>query len=81
MSIMNKLAIYESCYGQLINKNKSCFLVGPNTTQSVINDIKQITGYEQQKFSFNYLGAPIYIGRKKVIYLGNLVSKNAGLAR
>lgn len=58
--------------------SKSCFLVGCNTSQSSVNDIKHITGYEQQqKFPFNYLGAPIYNGSKKVVYSGNLVSKVA----
>ncbi|KAM3359454.1 hypothetical protein P3S68_019164 [Capsicum galapagoense] len=77
MAMMNKLAIYEKYSGQLINRNKSCFIVGPNTSQSIINDIKQVTGYGQQKFPFDYLGAPIYNGRKKIVYFGKLVSKAA----
>ncbi|KAK4721890.1 hypothetical protein R3W88_012123 [Solanum pinnatisectum] len=77
ISMMQKLSIYENCSGQLINKSKSCFLVNSNTSQSIINDIKTITGYDQQNFPFNYLGAPIYNGSKKVIYFGNSVSKVA----
>ncbi|WMV27386.1 hypothetical protein MTR67_020771 [Solanum verrucosum] len=78
MAMMNKLSVYEKCSGQLINKDKSCFLVAPNTHESLTYDIKRITGFSQSNFPFTYLGCPIYFGRQRVKYFDGLISKITG---
>ncbi|XP_059285826.1 uncharacterized protein LOC132039345 [Lycium ferocissimum] len=75
MAMMNKLQIYEKCSGQLVSKSKSYFLVTPKTNYYTIQDINGITGLSHFNFPFNYLGSPIYTGRKKVVYFGGLISK------
>ncbi|WMV27066.1 hypothetical protein MTR67_020451 [Solanum verrucosum] len=78
MAMMNKLSVYEKCSGQLVNKDKSCFLVAPNTHESLTDDIKRITGFSQSNFPFTYLGCPIYFGRQRVKYFNGLISKITG---
>ncbi|XP_070036889.1 uncharacterized protein [Nicotiana tomentosiformis] len=41
IAMMGKLSLNERMSGQLVNKTKSCSLVAPNTSQTVIEDIKQ----------------------------------------
>lgn len=72
IAMMGKLSLNERMSGQLVNKTKSCSLVAPNTSQTVIEDIKQVTGFTHSIFLFSYLGCPIYV-RNKVVYFGDLV--------
>lgn len=72
--IMKKLELYELVSRQLVNKTKSSFLVSPNTLLGIIDDIRLITGNSQSHFPFTYLGCPIFLGRKKIEYFGNMVA-------
>lgn len=58
-----------------MNDNKSFFLSGPKTGNYRINRLRECTSFMDKKFSFNYLGCPIYIGRKKICYFDSLVTK------
>ncbi|XP_075112636.1 uncharacterized protein LOC142182308 [Nicotiana tabacum] len=75
--MMEKMETYEKISGQLVNKAKSSFYVNFQDDDTRINQIKQITGYNHYHFPMQYLGCPIYIGRKKVIYFNNMVANIA----
>lgn len=40
-----------------------------------MNKIKKVICFSQKQSPITYLGCPIYVGRQKVIYYSNLVSK------
>lgn len=63
--IMDKMETYEKISGQLVNKSKSGFYVKFKDDDPRINQIMQTTGFKHSKFPMQYLGCPIYIGRKK----------------
>lgn len=73
--IMKTLATYESVSDQLINKDKSHFMVPSNAPIEVINVIVEITGFTQKNSPITYLGCPLYIGGQKIIYYSDLVAK------
>lgn len=39
------------------------------------DDIKKITKFQSYPFPMQYLGCPVYCGRKKVVYYNNMVAK------
>lgn len=55
-----------------MNKSKSYFLLAPNTSQPIKDDITQLIGFTHSKSPF---GMPHLLWEKKVIYFGDLVSK------
>ncbi|XP_055814323.1 uncharacterized protein LOC129883750 [Solanum dulcamara] len=73
--IMDTLATYERISGQLINKHKSHFMIPSNAFKSTVLRIKRIRGFNQKNSPITYLGCPIYIGRQRVIYYSDLISK------
>lgn len=73
--IMNTLEVYEHTSDQLINKEKSHFMVPANTSQDIINNIQEVTGFSQKDSPITYLGCPLYIGRQRIIYYSQLVEK------
>ncbi|XP_060186220.1 uncharacterized protein LOC132615628 [Lycium barbarum] len=66
---------YAKCSGQLINEEKSCFMVNPNTCSDEVARIKEITGYKYKEFPFTYLGCPIYVGRKLISTFNAAITK------
>ncbi|KAH0716616.1 hypothetical protein KY290_012894 [Solanum tuberosum] len=73
--VLNTLATYEKILGQLINKNKSCFLMSTKTKLVTINKMKRITGMRYQQFPIKYLGCPLTTGRKKIELYSDIVNK------
>ncbi|WMV19394.1 hypothetical protein MTR67_012779 [Solanum verrucosum] len=73
--IMATLEEYEHTSDQLINKEKSHFMVPSNTPQDIINNIQEVTGFSQKDSPITYLGCPLYIGRQRIIYYSQLVEK------
>ncbi|XP_060183329.1 uncharacterized protein LOC132613329 [Lycium barbarum] len=73
--VLQQLWFYEKCSGQKINVNKSCFLVAPNTNDSVVQSLKVFTGFKHSVFPITYLGCPLYVGRKKIAFFNEVVSK------
>ncbi|KAG5576482.1 hypothetical protein H5410_056616 [Solanum commersonii] len=59
----------------LINKEKIHFMVPVNTSQDIINNIQEVTGFSQKDSPITYLGCPLYIGRQRIIYYSQLVEK------
>lgn len=73
--IVKTLSTYERVSGQLVNRNKSHFLVTSDASQRTCHRVQSITGFSQKKDPVTYLGCPLYIGRQKVIYFSDMVSK------
>lgn len=61
--------------GQKLNANKSFFIAAPNTKARRINRIKEATNFMDKQFPINYLGCPIYVGRKKICYFEEMIAK------
>ncbi|WMV23932.1 hypothetical protein MTR67_017317 [Solanum verrucosum] len=59
--IMDMLGDYEHTSGQLINKEKSHFMIPANTSQDIINTIQAVTRFSQKSSPITYLGCPLYI--------------------
>ncbi|XP_070020110.1 uncharacterized protein [Nicotiana sylvestris] len=75
--MMEKIETYQKISVQLVNKAKSGFYVNFQDDDIRINQIKQIIGYNHCHFPMQYLGCPICIGRKKVVYFNNMVANIA----
>ncbi|WMV58521.1 hypothetical protein MTR67_051906 [Solanum verrucosum] len=73
--IMDTLEEYEHTSNQLINKEKSHFMVPTNTPQDIISTIQEVTGFSQKDSPITYLGCPLYIGRQMIIFYSQLVEK------
>ncbi|XP_055802634.1 uncharacterized protein LOC129871697 [Solanum dulcamara] len=73
--IMETLHTYEHALGQLINRDKSNFMVPSNAFNSTIRRIKKVTGFKQKDSPITYLGCPLYIGRQRIIYYSELIAK------
>ncbi|KAK6789568.1 hypothetical protein RDI58_013368 [Solanum bulbocastanum] len=73
--IMKTLATYERVSGQLINKDKSHFLLHPNALKTTNDRIKKYTGFHQKHGPITYLGCSFFIGRPKLIYFSELINK------
>ncbi|XP_060170889.1 uncharacterized protein LOC132601848 [Lycium barbarum] len=73
--IMEQIRKYERISGQMVNKDKSCFVTRPKTCAYRINRLRVCTGFLDKKFPFTYLGCPIYIGKKRISYFDGMVSK------
>ncbi|XP_055824355.1 uncharacterized protein LOC129892841 [Solanum dulcamara] len=67
--------VYETTSGQLINKDKSQFMLPLNTNPDIIDRIGRITGFKCTHGPITYLGCPLYIGRQRIIYYTGMVSK------
>lgn len=72
---MQTLSTYEGVSGQLVNRDKSHFMIPSNTPQLVIDTIKEVTGFNQQGSPMTYLSCPLYIGRQRIIYYSTMVDK------
>lgn len=72
---MNTIEHYERDSDQKVNKEKSFFMVTPNTSHGIIEDIKMITGYGKKNSLIKYLGCPLYIGGQRIIYYTDIVEK------
>lgn len=55
--------------------NKSFFLTNPKASAYKINRMRQCTGFLEKNFPFTYQGCPINIGRKKISYFDDMVTK------
>lgn len=72
---MKQITNYERASGQRVNKQKSFFLTDLKAGAYRINRIRACTGFMDKTFSFTYLGCPIYVGRKKICYFDDMITK------
>nr|XP_027099065.1 uncharacterized protein LOC113718354 [Coffea arabica] len=77
-AIMHVLEEYQRCSGQLINVLKSCYLVHPSLPPTRRRVIERITNFTWQSFPIRYLGFPLYFGRCKSSYFGEVCQSILG---
>ncbi|XP_049359576.1 uncharacterized protein LOC125824269 [Solanum verrucosum] len=73
--IMHSLKTYEETSGQLVNKDKSHFMIHSNAFNITRDTIKRTTGFKQKEGPITYLGYPFFIGRPRIIYFSDLIGK------
>ena len=73
--IMKVIEDYEGVSDQMVNKDKSFFMVTDKTSQEIIENIKMVTGFTRKNSPINYLGCPLYIGGQRIIYFSEVVAK------
>ncbi|KAG5605817.1 hypothetical protein H5410_027309 [Solanum commersonii] len=66
---------YKHASDELINREKSHFMVSDITPPNINNVIKEVTCFSQKASPITYLGCPLYIGRHRIIYYSHLVEK------
>ncbi|XP_027065969.1 uncharacterized protein [Coffea arabica] len=66
--IMQVLEAYQLSSGQLVNVQKSGFLVHPTLSPARKRVIERITQFTRQELPIRYLGLPLYLGRSKSAY-------------
>ncbi|XP_027152155.1 uncharacterized protein LOC113758673 [Coffea eugenioides] len=71
-NIMQVLKEYQMCSGQLINVQKSCYLVHPSVSLARRRVIERITTFAWKSFPIRYLGFSLYLGRCKSSYFGEV---------
>ena len=69
---MKVLELYQNDFGQLLNVNKSGYLVHPWISIARQGVIKRVTKFSRKDFSVHYLGSPLFIGRCKGAYHADL---------
>lgn len=76
MKLMMRVLIdYERTSGKMINKDKSYFYLHEKTPLIAKVRIRNLTGIKPCSFFFNYLGCPIFYGRKKKSYFEGLPTR------
>ncbi|XP_060203027.1 uncharacterized protein LOC132631469 [Lycium barbarum] len=73
--IMATLTQYELNSVQLINKEKSCFLVADDISTKRKNIILRNLNFQEKQFPITYLGCPLFVGRKKIQYFTEAATK------
>lgn len=72
---MKTLITYELVSDQLINRDKSHFMLPRDSSQTISKMIKEETGFSKNDSPINYLGCPLYTGGQRIIYYSSLVDK------
>ncbi|XP_060181510.1 uncharacterized protein LOC132611114 [Lycium barbarum] len=73
--VMRTLARYEITSGQKVNKDKSCFMLATNAPPRLKNKIARYSGMQHKEFLVKYLGCPLIVGRQKIAYYSDIISK------
>ena len=73
---MNTLKEYENTSGQLINGDKSHFMLHSNAFTSTRDRINRLAGFKHGPIT--YLGCPLFAGRPRNNYFSDLVCKVGG---
>lgn len=72
---MATLKEYDDTSGQLINGDKSYFMLHSNAFYRTRDRIKRLTGIKQKQGPINYIGCPLFVGNTRNIYFYDLVHK------
>nr|XP_027064499.1 uncharacterized protein LOC113690699 [Coffea arabica] len=76
--VMRVVEDYCEVSGQKINKQKSAFLVHPRLSPYRCSIIRHLTGFQNRSFPIRYLGCPLYTGRRKKEYFGEVCKAIVG---
>ena len=72
---MTTLNEHEHILGQLINEDKSHFMLQSYTFNITKHRIKRLIGFKQKQGPITYLGCPLFVGRARNIYFSDFVNK------
>lgn len=72
--IIETLPSYKVVSDQLVNKEKSNFVVTDNTSCDIVDLIKAVTGFSKKSSPINYLDCPLYIRGQRISYYPDLVA-------
>lgn len=70
--IMKTFSTYEVVSDQLVNRDKSHFMIPSNAPAEIV-EINEVTYFTQKEITITYLCCPLYIGRHSLIS-GNFAS-------
>ncbi|XP_027183778.1 uncharacterized protein LOC113782066 [Coffea eugenioides] len=73
--VMRVLNMYQHSFGQMLNAQKSGYLVHSSLSSARRKVIKRITGFSRQTFPTGYLGFPLYVSRCKTTYFAEVCQK------
>ncbi|XP_043710187.1 uncharacterized protein LOC122659103 [Telopea speciosissima] len=73
--IMGLLCRYEGSSGQLVNWQKSCFVVGARASMAKALMVGAVTGFLRRSLPITYLGAPLHSGRVRIDLFNSMVAK------
>nr|XP_016496983.1 PREDICTED: uncharacterized protein LOC107815849 [Nicotiana tabacum] len=73
--IMDTLRKYEDNSGQLINKEKSCFLMDKEIPAKRKHIVARNLNFQEKEFPIKYLGCPLFYGRKKIEFFTEMDTK------
>ncbi|KAF5444244.1 hypothetical protein F2P56_036732 [Juglans regia] len=74
-AIARTLEIYETWFGQKVNKDKSSIIFSKHITAARKRSLLRITGFYEETLPFKYVGVPIICGRLKLVHLDEVVGK------
>ncbi|XP_060195177.1 uncharacterized protein LOC132624410 [Lycium barbarum] len=73
--IMRVLRTYEEASSQIVNKHKSSIILHPKASSRRTNRAARLTGMKKESFPFQYLGSPLYLGRKRISTFSGMIDK------
>ncbi|KAI3463155.1 hypothetical protein Pfo_019818 [Paulownia fortunei] len=73
--IIELLRKYAAASGQIINKEKSSFIVSTKCSNLIIQRLQYATGFNFKHLPITYLGGPLFKGNKKCSLFQDLISK------
>ncbi|XP_060211720.1 uncharacterized protein LOC132639279 [Lycium barbarum] len=74
--LINKcLRKYEKNSGQLINREKSCFIMDKEISQNRIKIVTDLLQVRKEEYPMTYLGCPLFAGRKLNQYFADMAIK------
>ena len=75
---MITLKEYENISGQLINGDKSHFMLQSNLFNSTRERIQRLTSFKQKQGPISYLGCSLFVGSPRNIYFPDLLNNIVG---
>ena len=76
--VMSVLDMYQRSSGQMVNTQKSGYLVHSSLSIARCRVIERITGFSWQVFPTRYLGFPLYIDKCKTAYFAEVCQNVLG---
>ncbi|XP_073133862.1 uncharacterized protein [Henckelia pumila] len=74
LKVRNFLYHYEQCSGQLINNAKSVIITANDCSEAKKGLYYSITGFGEGQFPLHCLGAPLYLGPRKILYFDHIIA-------
>ncbi|GAA0160574.1 reverse transcriptase [Lithospermum erythrorhizon] len=73
--VIDFLDHYQLVSGQMINREKSSWIISNKATPTRCSIVQKVTGFRKGAMPFTYLGIPIYKGKKQIFLFDGLIEK------